>query len=65
MNLQKVIKYNEEDSYIFYIDKNEEVDKLSQYQLLVRSKIVIKNGSLFISRLYSLEDVVDNFFNFQ
>lgn len=63
MNLQKVIKCNEEDCYIFYIDKNEEADKLSQYQLLVRSKFVIKNGSLFISRLYSLEDVVDFFTN--
>ncbi len=63
MNLQKVIKYDEEDCYIFYIDKNEEADKLSQYQLLVRSKFVIKNGSLFISRLYSLEDVVDFFTN--
>lgn len=61
MNLQKVIRYVEEDSYIFYLDKNEEADKLSHYQLLVRSKFVIKNGSLFLSRLYSLEEIVDYF----
>lgn len=63
MDLKKIIKYNAEDCYIFYIDKKEEADKLSEYQLLVRSRFVIKNGSLFISRLHSLEDVVDFFAN--
>ncbi len=61
MKLQKVVKFIEEDNYIFYLDKNEEADNLSHYQLLVRSKFVIKNGSLFLSRLYSLEDIVDYF----
>lgn len=63
MKFQKVIKYNNEESYIFYLDENEEADKLSQYQLLVRSKFVIKNGYLFISRLSSLEEIVDYFTN--